>query len=209
MSTLIICKIMLEQLFGSKTRLKLLRLFFSEPDNSFFVRELSRNIGVQINAVRRELEILLNMDIIKEKEADEKNKENEMEVGEKLRKYYILNSESIVYSELQALLVKDKVIGQKEFIQSFKDKMTTVKLLILSGEFTGDKRAPTDLLVVGKVKPRVLSSLIEDYEKEFGFNICYTVMTEEEFADRRYVMDKFLYALFEADNLKIINELGV
>ena len=209
MSTLIICKIMLEQLFGSKTRLKLLRLFFSEPDNSFFVRELSRNIGVQINAVRRELEILLNMDIIKEKEVDKKNKENEMEVGEKLRKYYVLNTESIIYSELQALLVKDKVIGQKEFIQSFKDKMTTVKLLILSGEFTGDKRSPTDLLVVGKVKPRVLSSLIEDYEKEFGFNIRYTVMTEEEFSDRRYVMDKFLYALFEADNLKIINELGV
>ncbi|OGH86635.1 MAG: hypothetical protein A2493_00475 [Candidatus Magasanikbacteria bacterium RIFOXYC12_FULL_33_11] len=200
---------MLEQLFGSKTRLKLLRLFFSEPDNSFFVRELSRNIGVQINAVRRELEILLNMDIIKEKEVDKKNKENEMEVGEKLRKYYVLNTESIIYSELQALLVKDKVIGQKEFIQSFKDKMTTVKLLILSGEFTGDKRSPTDLLVVGKVKPRVLSSLIEDYEKEFGFNIRYTVMTEEEFSDRRYVMDKFLYALFEADNLKIINELGV
>jgi len=209
LSTLIICKIMLEQLFGSKTRLKLLRLFFSEPDNSFFVRELSRNIGVQINAVRRELEILLNMDIIKEKEVDKKNKENEMEVGEKLRKYYVLNTESIIYSELQALLVKDKVIGQKEFIQSFKDKMTTVKLLILSGEFTGDKRSPTDLLVVGKVKPRVLSSLIEDYEKEFGFNIRYTVMTEEEFSDRRYVMDKFLYALFEADNLKIINELGV
>jgi hypothetical protein len=164
---------------------------------------------VQINAVRRELEILLSMDIIKEKEKTEKDDSNELEVGEKLRKYYELNSESIIYSELQALLVKDKIIGQKEFIKAFEKKMTDIKLLILSGEFTNDKRAPTDLLVVGKIKPRVLSQIIEDYEKEFGFNIRYTVMTEEEFADRRYVMDKFLYALFEADHLKVINELGV
>ncbi|EKE06752.1 MAG: putative transcriptional regulator [uncultured bacterium] len=186
-----------------------MRLFFSESEKAFFVRELSRNIGVQINAVRRELEILLSMDIIKEKESKELSQENELEVGEKLRKYYILNPESIIYSELQALLVKDKIIGQKEFIKAFQTKMSDVRLLILSGEFTADKRAPTDLLVVGKIKPRVLAKIIEDYEKEFGFNIRYTVMAEEEFADRRYVMDKFLYALFEADHLKVINDLGI
>ena len=55
----------------------------------------------------------------------------------------------------------------------------------------------------------IIYKLIEDYEKEFGFNIRYTVMAEEEFADRRYVMDKFLYALFEADHLKVINDLGI
>jgi len=65
------------------------------------------------------------------------------------------------------------------------------------------------LLIVGKIKPRVLAKIVEDYEKDCGFNIRYTVMTEEEFLDRRYVMDKFLYALFEADNLKVINKLGV
>ena len=200
---------MLEQLFGSKTRLKLLRIFYTESDKAFFVRELSRVVGVQINAVRRELEILVSMDIVREKEVKEKDNTNELEVGEKLRKYYELNPESIIYSELQALLIKDKVVGQKEFIKEFEDKMADTELLVLSGEFTNDKKAPTDLLVVGKIKPRVLAKIVEDYEKDFGFNIRYTVMTEEEFFDRRYVMDKFLYALFEADNLKVINKLGV
>ncbi|OGH89786.1 MAG: hypothetical protein A2507_02585, partial [Candidatus Magasanikbacteria bacterium RIFOXYD12_FULL_33_17] len=190
---------MLEQLFGSKTRLKLLRIFYTESDKAFFVRELSRVVGVQINAVRRELEILVSMDIVREKEVKEKDNTNELEVGEKLRKYYELNPESIIYSELQALLIKDKVVGQKEFIKEFEDKMADTQLLVLSGEFTNDKKAPTDLLVVGKIKPRVLAKIVEDYEKDFGFNIRYTVMTEEEFFDRRYVMDKFLYALFEAD----------
>jgi len=200
---------MLEQLFGSKTRLKLLRIFYTESDKAFFVRELSRLVGVQINAVRRELEILLSMDIVQEKIVKLKEDANELEVGEKLRRYYELNPESIIYSELQALLIKDKIAGQKEFIQEFEKKMSDTQLLVLSGEFTNDKKAPTDLLIVGKIKPRVLAKIVEDYEKDFGFNIRYTVMTEEEFLDRRYVMDKFLYALFEADNLKVINKLGV
>ncbi|MFA7314550.1 MAG: hypothetical protein WC025_01300 [Candidatus Magasanikbacteria bacterium] len=200
---------MLEQLFGSKTRLKLLRIFYTESERAFFVRELSRLVDVQINAVRRELEILLSMDIVKEKEVKVKEDSNELEVGEKLRKYYELNPESIIYSELQALLIKDKVAGQRDFIKEFEKKMSDTRLLVLSGEFTNDKKAPTDLLVVGKIKPRALAKIVEDYEKDFGFNIRYTVMTEEEFMDRRYVMDKFLYALFEADNLKVINKLGV
>lgn len=200
---------MLEQLFGSKTRLKLLRIFYTESNRAFFVRELSRMVGIQINAIRRELEILLSMDIVREKEVAVKEDASEVEVGEKLRKYYELNPESIIYSELQALLIKDKIVGQKEFIMEFEKKMSDTQLLVLSGEFTNDKKAPTDLLVVGKIKPRVLASIVENYEKDFGFNIRYTIMTKEEFLDRRYVMDKFLYALFEADNLKVINKLGI
>ncbi|MBT3539454.1 hypothetical protein HOF40_01415 [Candidatus Parcubacteria bacterium] len=202
---------MLEQLFGSKTRLKILRVFFREPGQSFFVRELSRQVGVQINAVRRELDLLLRLDIIQEKEEKEKKAEDtdSGKAGAGLRKYYQLNSESIIYSELQALLLKDNIIGQKEFIKELEQKSGDVKLLVLTGEFTGTTKAPTDILIVGKIKPRSLSKIIEQYEKELGFDIRYTVMSDDEFADRRYVMDKFVYGVFEADHLKVVNKLGV
>ena len=55
---------MVEQLFGSKTRVKLLRLFYSNPNRSFYVREITRKIDEQINSVRRELANLLNIGII-------------------------------------------------------------------------------------------------------------------------------------------------
>src|SRR5664279_275008 len=55
---------MVEQLFGSKTRVKLLQLFYSNPNRSFFVREITRKIDEQINSVRRELSNLLNIGII-------------------------------------------------------------------------------------------------------------------------------------------------
>jgi len=199
---------MLEQLFGSKTRLKLLRLFFRDPEESFFVREISRQVGAQINAVRRELELLLKVDIIKEKE-EKKKKSDATKAGAGLRKYYQLNAESIIYSELQALLIKDKMIGQKEFMKELEVKTGDVKLLVLSGEFTGAREAPTDILIVGKIKPRTMVKLVEQYEKDLGFNIRYTIMEEEEFQDRRYVMDKFVYGVFDAEHIKVVNNLGV
>ena len=55
---------MIEQLFGSKTRVKLLQLFYSNPNRSFYVREITRKIDEQINSVRRELSNLLNIGII-------------------------------------------------------------------------------------------------------------------------------------------------
>src|SRR3954447_26744701 len=55
---------MIEQLFGSKTRVKLLQLFYSNPNRSFYVREITRKIDEQINSVRRELANLLSIGII-------------------------------------------------------------------------------------------------------------------------------------------------
>src|SRR5580698_9592595 len=55
---------MIEQLFGSKTRVKLLQLFYSNPNRSFYVREITRKIDEQINSVRRELANLLSVGLI-------------------------------------------------------------------------------------------------------------------------------------------------
>src|SRR2546423_14441983 len=55
---------MIDALFGSKTRVKLLHLFLNNPNRSFYVREITRKIDEQINSVRRELANLLSIGII-------------------------------------------------------------------------------------------------------------------------------------------------
>lgn len=199
---------MLEHLFGSKTRLKLLRIFFRHPGQAFFVRELTRMLEVQINAIRRELDILIQAGLVKEKEADKKTA-LDARLGEKLRKYYMLNTDSILYPEIQALLRKAQVLGEQHFLTALQEKGGDIKLLLLTGQFTGDKRSPSDVLLVGEIKERVLERLIADYEKEFGFAIRYTIMSEKEFFERRHMMDKFLYSLFEADHVKVVNRLHI
>lgn len=197
---------MLEQLFGSKTRLKVLRILYREPGRAFFVRELGRSVGVQINAVRRELELLSEIGLVKE---SEQKSVDSSESGATLRKYYQLDRTCIIYEELRALLLKEQIMGEQEFIEDIKEKSGHVLLLVLTGQFMQDQTAPTDLLVVGELKARALAKVIEDYEKAFGFSIRYTTMTEKEFGERRYVMDKFLFSIFEAKHIKAVNYLGV
>src|ERR1700722_2228962 len=73
---------MIEQLFGSKTRVKLLQLFYSNPNRSFYVREITRKIDEQINSVRRELSNLLNIGIIV---SDSNNNRLYYEVNQKFK----------------------------------------------------------------------------------------------------------------------------
>ena len=62
----------IDGLFGSKTRVKLLHLFFNNPGRAFYGREITRIIDEQINSVRRELANLLNVGVIKSSTADNK-----------------------------------------------------------------------------------------------------------------------------------------
>lgn len=199
---------MLEHLFGSKTRIKLLRLFFKHPEKVFFVRELTRILDVQINAIRRELELLTKSGLVLEAE----KKEPKSEIGKpglNLRKYYALNKESILYPEMNALILKSQVLGEQKFVQELQQKAGDIKLLLLTGQFTGDKRAPSDILVVGDLREQQIEKLMPLYEKEFGFPIRYTTMTQGEFMERRYVMDKFIFSLFEGEKVLVINKLGI
>lgn len=200
---------MLEHLFGSKTRLKLLRTFFRDGERSYYVRELTRLLEIQINAVRRELEALLAAGLIMEIEADKINLGEPNALGATMRKYYRLNKESILYPELQALLVKAQALGEQVFIHEVQEKSKSISLFLLTGRFVNEKRSPSDMLIVGNVNEGKLARLIGKYEKEFGFEIRYTAMTEKEFFERRQIMDKFIYSLFEGEHVKVVNTLKV
>lgn len=199
---------MLEHLFGSKTRLRLLELFFRNPDQPYYVREITRELGTQINAVRRELELLLKAEIVEEVAAPA-SVEKEEAPGSKLRKYYRLNKQSVMYPELQALLLKEKLISERVFIDAIVETAQDIDLFILSGTFTGDEGAPTDMLIVGDFKTRPIAKMIDEYEKKTGTPVRFTFLTKQEFADRREVMDKFLFSVFETKNVKVVNKVNI
>lgn len=199
---------MIEDLFGSKTRANLLRTFFREPEKSYFVRELARMLDVQLNAVRRELELLATMGLVQEIEK-KVSLEEDKEQGVGLRKYYALNLNAPLFPELQALLLKAQTVDEKELVNNILAQGGEVELFVLTGRFTGVKEAPVDILVVGKLKDRVIARLISQYEERFGFPIRYTALSEVEFFERRNMMDKFLYSIFEGGCLKVVNKLNV
>lgn len=196
---------MLEQLFGSKTRVLLLRLFLNNPENFFYVRELTRRLGLNLNSVRRELDNLRGIGIIEsltrkdlEKEAGRALKDN--------KKYYKLNNNFVFIEELKALLIKAQLILEQSLVKR-AEKIGNISYFLLSGIFVGRRGAPVDLLIVGSVNRLSLRRLIKDFEKELGQSINYTVMSRAEFIYRKNVTDRFIYDLLEGRNLVVIDKL--
>lgn len=197
---------MLEQLFGSKTRLKLLYLFFRTEDRSYFVRELARLAETQLNAVRRELSNLLDLGIISQVSADTKKMD---ELGTERSKYFKLNTGCLLYPELKALLLQAQVLEEQKLIEALKSKAGDIKLMLLTGIFTGQADAPTDILMVGDLKPMATSKLIKEFEKVMGKPIRYTVMDTKEYNERNEIGDRFLYTIFECKHLKAVDGLNI
>ena len=197
---------MLEHFFGSRTRLKLLKVFFRSPERSFYVRELARTINTQLNAVRREISNLQKLKIIKQIEAPENNLDDP---GTGRSKYYQVDELSPLFAELRALLTKSEVLEEQQLIEEIKQKGGKLKLFLLTGIFTGEKDASTDILIVGKLKGTTLAKLIKRYENDLGKTVRYTFMSEDEFKDRRHIGDRFLFAILEAKHVFVVNEMNV
>lgn len=195
---------MLEHFFGSKTRLKLLKIFFRSPDRPFYVRELARLIGTHLHAVRREISNLEKLQIIRQ--VSENEIARDPELGTERSKFFQLDAESPLFSELKALLEKAEILEEKELVDQMKSKGGKIKLFILTGLFTGEKEAATDIMIVGSLKPLILAKLIRGYESELGKTIRYTFMSDQEFKDRRHIGDRFIYNILEAKHVFVVNE---
>lgn len=195
---------MLELLFGSTTRVRLLRLFLQDHKTAFFVRELTRKIGAQINSVRNELDNLVDLGIVtavKETAAETRS------VGDRSsgqRKYYRVNAESFLFNELRALFFKARLLMEKDFVQKLV-KAGQVQYLALTGYFAGLEGAPTDIFIVGRINRDKTASVIRAFEREIGREVNYTVMTPQEFKFRKDVTDKFLYSILESQKIVVVD----
>ncbi len=189
---------MLEQLFGSQTRVKLLQLFLINPDEKYFVRELTRNLDSQINAIRRELKNLEELGIIKEvvEEDDKKAK----------HKFYQADAKFVLFPELKSILQKAQFLIEKKFAKSLQ-KIGKIYYLALTGSFVGEKDMPIDMLVVGRLSKKKFEKLLKTFEKNFRREINYTLLDKEEFNYRRSVADRFLYSILDAEKIVLVDEI--
>ncbi len=185
---------MLEKVFGSRTRVKLFRLFFTQPDEEFFVREISREVGEQINSVRRELTSLESIGLLISEQKDKK-------------KFYHVDTSFPLYAELRSLILKSRLTLEKEFIKSISTLGPT-QYLALTGYFVNDESGQVDLFIVGSITKAKMTILLDQFQKSFGRQLRFTVMTKQEYAYRKDVTDKFLYEIINAKKIVLIDKLG-
>lgn len=188
---------MVEQLFGSKTRVKLLQLFYGNPNRSFYVREITRKIDEQINSVRRELANLLNIGIIS---SENTNNRLYYEVNQKYEFYRAL-SEMFGGSSAPASNAEDDT-PEDDALKN----LGNVDLAIMTGQFTRDERSGVDFLIVGDINQTQATKHVTELEKKEGKEIRYTVMPTAEFIYRYKLNDRFLVTVLESKKQILIDK---
>lgn len=193
----------LEQLFGSKTRARLLSLFLQNADQSYFVRELTRKIDAQLNSVRRELANLQSLGAIIEVK---KPKTKDGKPLSEKKKFYMANPDFLLLDDLRGLFSKVKILIKQGLVQQI-DSKGRIDYLAFTGKFVDDPDVPTDIIIVGTIDQKVLQKLVKGFEKEFGTEINYTLMPRDEFLYRKQITDRFLFSILEHEQVVMINRV--
>lgn len=182
-----------------------MQLFYSNPNRSFYVREITRKIDEQINSVRRELANLLNTGIIV---SDNTNN----------RLYYEVNQDYEFYKPLIAIFGKPSagtaVKAKKGAVPAGpeQDKLKALgnlELVVYTGQFTRDESSGIDILVVGDVNHNALQKYVSELEAQENKEIRYTVMSPTEFGYRRQINDRFITTVLDAKKQVLVDKNGI
>jgi hypothetical protein len=175
---------MIDALFGSKTRVKLLHLFLNNPNRAFYVREITRKIDEQINSVRRELANMLSIGIIQSDSANN-------------RLYYEVNQSYTYYEPLRAIFADGTgpAPTATPVVTDWAKRLKTlgdIRVAILSGSLVRGSKNDVDIVLAGNVNKTQLKRFIKEMEDEEGKQLNYTVMPYEEFYYRLSIKDRFI-----------------
>lgn len=184
----------LSDLIISKVRVKLLKIFLSQPKEMYYVRELTRTTKEEINAIRRELEHLQKAGLLKSEKR-----------GNRL--YYSTKTNFSLYPELSNLVAKSTGFGK--LILKNKSKLGFIKYAFVSQKLTrGIKRDPeeVDLMIIGKVIMPQVAQLTKTIEKMLNTELNYSCMTEEEFEYRKSHKDPFIIKVLLQPRITLIGD---
>lgn len=203
----------LEKLFGSAARIKIIRLFLLNPDSLFAPKEIARRCKVVPGAARREIALFKKIgfikqktetvdDLIKLKNGKIKNKKKKVQ-GLKLNEFFPL------LRPLKNLVLNAAPIDRGEILKSFK-RVGKMKLIILSGIFIQSDDSRVDLLLVGdSVKKGALERAVSSMEAEIGKELTYSVFGAKEFLYRLGMYDRFVRDILDYPHEKILNRLEI
>jgi len=185
---------MLQHIIPSKTRRKILELFFQKLNENFYLRRVVREVGEEVNAVKRELDILTEEKLLlREKRLN--------------KVFYSLNKNYLFYDEFLRIFTKNNLILQ--MIYKNLQKLGKIKYIAISTRFA--KKIPIKdeevyFLFVGTIVVPEIELMMKKAEEIYGSTINYTVMTEEEFIFRKKNNDPFIWRFLKQPKIMLVGD---
>jgi hypothetical protein len=203
----------LEKLFGSPARVKIIRLFLLNPENLFNLKEISRRAKVNIALSRREISLLSGIEFIKQKteKIDEiiKLKNGTIKNKKKRINGFKLNLLFPFLHQLRNLVVTAAPINKEKFIKNL-NSTGKIKVIITSGIFMQSEESKIDLLIVGdSIRRGALDRILKNIEADIGKELNYAIFTTEEFLYRFGMYDRFIRDIIDYPHEKLVNKLNI
>jgi DNA-binding transcriptional ArsR family regulator len=183
---------MLQHIIPSKARRKILEFFFHHPEENYYLRRIVREIDEEVNAVKRELDILTE-----EKLLTRERRLNKI--------FYALSKNYQFYDEFMRIFTKTNLLAQ--LIYKSGSKVGKVKFIALSTKFSKNIPIKEDeiyALFVGMIVVPEVEGIMDETEKTFGRPINYTVMTEDEFVFRKKNNDPFMWRFLKQPKVMLV-----
>lgn len=184
----------LEHLFGSKSRSRLLRFFVLNPGQEVTMKDLKKKMSIDGRRIRGDLSAFLRIDLIKQ-------------TTRKKEKYFSLNESFPYYTELRNLFIKANTYPQCKELKRINEA-GRVKLIMISGIFLNYDKSRLDILVVCDDMSRTkLAKAVEIIEAEIGKEVRYMAMTSDELNYRLDMMDRFLIDFLSSPHDIVVNKV--
>ncbi len=176
---------------SSRVRAEIFRLLFGPGERELHLREMQRQAGLSLGTIRQDLQKLAELDLVTSRRD-----------GNRL--YYRANTDHPLYPEIHGLVLK--TAGLVDIFRSVLDR-EGVKAAFVFGSLADSREkagSDVDLMVVGAVGLRSLSSWLAGIAEQIGREVNPLTMTVEEFRRRKETGDHFLSNVLESPKLFII-----
>lgn len=183
---------MLQHIIPSKARRKILEFFFHRPGENYYLRRVVREVDEEVNAVKRELDIL----------TEEKLLLRERRLN---KVYFTLNKSYQLYDEFLRIFFRTSSLAIS--IHNNLSKIGKIKFVAVSTKFPKNLIIKDDeiyLLLIGVIVVAEIEALIKDVEKNFGRPINYSAMTEDEFIFRKKNNDPFIWRFLKQPKIMLV-----
>ncbi len=180
------------KIFKSKTRSALFRLYFTNPEQSYYLRELERLLNTPVSMLRKELLSLKKSGIFNS------NKKGNLS-------YYSINTTYPLYNELRNIVFK--TIGIQGSLSSILALIKGIKTAFIFGSYAKSEDnagSDVDLFIIGKINENILISKINSLEKKLKREINYSYYSIEDFELKKTNKDSFIMDVLKNKKIFLI-----
>ena len=181
-------------LFG-RTRGAILALLYGHVDESFYTRQIAREVNASVGAIQRELETLARIGIIKRSS-----------VGNQV--FYQVNKDAPLFPEMRGLV--SKTVGAISVLRSaLKPISNQMVVAFVYGSVAREEetaQSDIDLIIIGKATLEDALSHLSDVEKTLGRAINPSVYSSAEFRSKLASGNHFLNTVVKGQKVFLIGD---